>query len=47
MIKKLEKLGAKRTGVFKYKRYVYDLKPVQKGKWIITQNKWKINNTYL
>lgn len=34
MIKKLEELGAKINGTFKYKRYVYDLKPVQKGKWI-------------
>lgn len=34
IIKKLEKLGAIKNGEFKQKRYVYDLKPVEKGKWI-------------
>ncbi len=34
VIKKLETLGAKRIGEFKQKRYVYDLNPIQKGKWI-------------
>lgn len=34
IIKKLEKLGATKKGEFNQKRYVYDLKPVQNGKWI-------------
>ena len=34
MIKKLEELGATKKGTFDQKRYVYDLKPVQNGKWI-------------
>jgi adenylate cyclase class 2 len=32
--KKLEKLGAILKGKFEQKRYVYDLRPVEKGKWI-------------
>ncbi len=34
IIKKLESLGAKKIGEFNQKRYVYDLNPIQKGKWI-------------
>lgn len=34
IIKKLEKLGAKKIGEFNQKRYVYDLHPIQKDKWI-------------
>lgn len=34
MIQKLEKLGAIKKGEFNQRRYVYDLKPVQNGKWI-------------
>lgn len=34
MIKKLEGLGATRIGEYEQKRYVYDLKPVEKDKWI-------------
>lgn len=34
MVKRLEKLGAKKIGEFYQKRYVYDLNPPQKGKWI-------------
>ena len=34
MIKRLEELGATKIGNFKQKRYVYDLKPVENGKWI-------------
>ena len=34
MNKKLETLGATKKGEFEQKRYVYDLKPVQNGKWI-------------
>ena len=34
MIKKLEGLGATRKGEYEQKRYVYDLRPVEKGKWI-------------
>ena len=34
MIKKLEQLGAKLKGNYDQKRYTYDLKPVEQGKWI-------------
>ena len=34
MIKKLQGLGAIRRGKFEQKRYVYDLRPVEKSKWI-------------
>lgn len=34
MIEKLEKLGAKENGVYFQRRYVYDLKPAHKSKWI-------------
>lgn len=34
IIQKIEKLGAKRVGVYHQKRYVYDFIPVQKGRWI-------------
>lgn len=34
IIKKLEELGAEKKGEFEQKRYVYDLKPVENGKWI-------------
>lgn len=34
IIKKLEKLGAIKKGNFKQRRYVYDLKPAEEGKWI-------------
>ena len=34
MIKKLEGLGAIRRGKFEQKRYVYDLRPAEKSKWI-------------
>ena len=34
MIKKLENLGAKKIGEYNQKRYVYDLKPIEKEKWI-------------
>lgn len=34
IIKKLEELGAIKKGKFKQKRYVYDLRPAEKGKWI-------------
>lgn len=34
MIKKLEELGAIKKGEFEQKRYVYDLRPIEKGKWI-------------
>lgn len=33
-IRKLEKLGAKKKGEFAQKRYVYDLRPAEDGKWI-------------
>lgn len=34
MIKKLERLGALKRGEFNQRRYVYDIKPAQNGKWI-------------
>lgn len=34
IIQKLESIGAKKIGTFYQKRYVYDLKPREKGKWI-------------
>ena len=34
IVKKLEDLGAIKGGEYNQKRYVYDLKPVQKDKWI-------------
>ena len=34
IIKTLESLGATKVGEFFQKRYVYDLNPVQNGKWI-------------
>lgn len=34
IVQLLEKLGAVKQGEYNQKRYVYDLNPVQKGKWI-------------
>lgn len=34
IVKKLESLGAIKKGEYNQKRYVYDLKPIQKDKWI-------------
>lgn len=34
IIKKLESLGATKVGEWEQKRYVYDIKPAQTGKWI-------------
>ena len=34
LIKKLEKLGAKKEADYEQKRYTYNFKPVIKGKWI-------------
>lgn len=34
IIKRLEELGATKKGKFEQKRYVYDLRPLEKGKWI-------------
>ena len=34
VIKKLKTLGAIKKGEFNQKRYVYDLRPVENGKWI-------------
>lgn len=42
MIKKLEELGATKKGNFEQKRYVYDLKPVEKGKWIRLRTNGKV-----
>lgn len=42
IVNKLEKLGAIKKGEFKQKRYVYDLVPKQKGKWIRLRTNGKI-----
>lgn len=42
MIKRLEELGAKLNGKFEQKRYVYDLRPVEKGKWIRLRTNGKV-----
>lgn len=42
MIKKLEKLGAIKKGKFDQKRYVYDLKPAETGKWIRLRTNGKV-----
>jgi adenylate cyclase class 2 len=42
IIKKLEELGAIKKGKFEQKRYVYDLRPVEKGKWIRLRTNGKI-----
>ncbi len=34
IVKRLEDLGAIKRGEYNQKRYVYDLKPIQKDKWI-------------
>lgn len=34
LIERLEKVGAKFINNYNQKRYIYDFKPVQKGKWI-------------
>ena len=47
MTKKLEKMGAKKVGEFEQKRYVYDLKPAEEGKWIrLRTNGKKTTLTY-
>ena len=38
IVNKLKKLGAIMKGNFKQKRYVYDLKPAENGKWIRLRN---------
>lgn len=42
IIKKLEELGASKKGDYNQKRYVYDLKPVQNGKWIRLRTNGKV-----
>ena len=42
IIKKLESLGAAKIGDFNQKRYVYDLKPAEKGKWIRLRTDGKV-----
>ena len=42
MIKKLEGLGATFNGTFEQRRYVYDLKPAEKGKWIRLRTNGKV-----
>ena len=42
MVKRLEKLGAILKGNFKQKRYVYDLKPAENGKWIRLRTNGKV-----
>lgn len=42
VIQKLERIGAKKVGVYHQKRYVYDFIPVQKGRWIRLRSNGKI-----
>ena len=42
MVNKLEKLGAIMKGNFNQKRYVYDLKPAENGKWIRLRTNGKV-----
>ena len=42
IIKKLESLGAIKIGDFNQKRYVYDIKPAEKGKWIRLRTNGKL-----
>lgn len=47
LIKKLEEMGAIKKGEYEQKRFVYDLKPAQKGKWIrLRTNGLKTTLTY-
>ena len=42
IVNKLKKLGAIMKGNFKQKRYVYDLKPAENGKWIRLRTNGKV-----
>ena len=42
IIKKLERLGAEKKGEFEQKRYVYDLRPIENGKWIRLRTNGKV-----
>ena len=42
IVNKLKRLGAIMKGNFKQKRYVYDLKPAEKGKWIRLRTNGKV-----
>ena len=42
IIKKLEELGATKKGFYEQKRYVYDLKPIENGKWIRLRTNGKV-----
>ena len=42
IVNKLKKLGAIIKGNFKQKRYVYDLKPAENGKWIRLRTNGKV-----
>lgn len=47
MIKKIEDMGAKKIGEYEQKRYVYDIKPAEEGKWIrLRTNGKKATLTY-
>lgn len=47
MIKKIEDMGAKKIGEYEQKRYVYDIKPAEEGKWIrLRTNGKKATITY-
>lgn len=47
IIRKLESLGATKNGEFEQRRFVYDLKPAEKGKWIrLRTNGKKTTLTY-
>lgn len=42
IIKKIEEIGGIKQGEYNQKRYVYDLNPVQKGKWIRLRTNGKV-----
>lgn len=42
VIQKLERIGAKKIGVYHQKRYVYDFIPAQKGRWIRLRSNGKL-----
>lgn len=44
MMEKLEKLGATKKGKFEQRRYVYDLRPAEKGKWIRLRTNGKVTS---
>ena len=43
IIQKLNRVGAKKVGVYHQKRYVYDFIPAQKGRWIRLRSNGKVS----